>query len=91
MPNLSKEQINQYQEDGYLAPINVLSRDEGDEVKNEIEYIEKNGPNELEGLGRNYVHFISPVFDKICHNPKILDAVENIIGKNIYLRRLKIK
>ncbi len=83
MPNLSKEQINQYQEDGYLAPINVLSRDEADEVKNEIEYIEKNWPNELEGLGRNYVHLISPVFDKICHNPKILDAVENIIGKNI--------
>ena len=37
----------------------------------------------LEGLGRNYVHLISPIFDKVVHNSKILDAVESIIGKNI--------
>ncbi len=34
-------------------------------------------------MGRNNVHYISPVFDKVCHNSKILDAVESIIGKNI--------
>ena len=28
MTNLSSEQINQYKEDGYIAPINVLSREE---------------------------------------------------------------
>ena len=85
MPNLSQEQINQYQEDGYIAPINVLSREEADEIRVEIELIEKNWPNELEGLGRNYIHLISPVFDKVSHNPKILDAVESIIGKNILI------
>ena len=52
-------------------------------LKTEIEKIEKRWPNELDGLGRNYVHMISPVFDKVCHNPKILDAVESIIGKDI--------
>ena len=83
MPNLSSEQINQYNEDGYIAPINVLSRDESNEIRAEIEHIEKNWPKELEGLGRNYIHFISQVFDKVSHNPKILDAVESIIGKNI--------
>ena len=83
MPNLSEEQINKYKEDGFVAPINVLSREEANEIKEEIEYIEKKWPNELEGLGRNYVHFISKVFDKIPHNSKILDAVESIIGKDI--------
>ena len=83
MSNLSQEQINQYKEDGYIAPINVLSREEANEIKEEIERIEKDWPNELEGLGRNYIHLISPVFDKVCHNSKILDAVESIIGKNI--------
>ena len=34
-------------------------------------------------MGRNNVHYISPVFDQVCHNSKILDAVESIIGKNI--------
>ena len=28
MPNLSSEQINQYNNDGYIAPIDVLSEDE---------------------------------------------------------------
>ena len=83
MPNLSLEQINQYKEDGYIAPIDVLTRDEVEEVKEEIEYIERKWPNEIEGLGRNYVHLISPVLDKVSHNSKILDAVESIIGKDI--------
>ena len=83
MSNLSLEQINQYKEDGYIAPIDVLTKDEAEEVKGEIEYIEKKWPNEIEGLGRNYVHLISPVLDKVSHNSKILDAVESIIGKDI--------
>tara|TARA_B100001540_G_scaffold317411_1_gene350465 strand:- start:1091 stop:1918 length:828 start_codon:yes stop_codon:yes gene_type:complete len=83
MTNLSLEQINQYNNDGFISPIDVLSTDETGKIREEIERIEKDWPNELEGLGRNYIHLISPVFDKIPHNPKILDAVEGIIGKDI--------
>jgi len=83
MSHLSKNEINQYNEKGYLAPIDVLTKDEADEVKEEIEFIEKKWPKELEGLGRNYVHLISPIFDKVVHNSKILDVVESIIGTNI--------
>ena len=28
---------------------------------------------------------ISPTLDKVCHNSKILDAVESVIGKNILI------
>jgi len=83
MANLSPEQIKQYQDKGYLAPIEALTKDEANEVKEEIDFIEKKWPNELKGLGRNYVHLISPIFDKVVHNSKILDTVEDIIGKNI--------
>jgi len=83
MSNLSKSEINQYNEKGYLAPINALTKDEANEIKDEIEFIEKKWPNELEGLGRNYVHLISPIFDNVVHNSKILDSVESIIGRNI--------
>tara|TARA_B100000579_G_C22822538_1_gene851419 strand:+ start:304 stop:1131 length:828 start_codon:yes stop_codon:yes gene_type:complete len=85
MTFLNSSQIKSYNDEGYVAPINVLSTDEAKEVRDEIEYLEKKWPNELEGLGRNYVHLISPVFDKICHNSKILDAIESIIGKNILI------
>ena len=83
MTSLSKKEIEKYNKNGFVSPIDVISTEEAYEVRKEIEYIEKKWPNELEGLGRNYVHLISPVFDKICHNSKILDAVESIIGKDI--------
>ena len=83
MSSLSSSQIKKYNEEGFIAPINIFSKDEANEIKKEIEYIENKWPNELGGLGRNYIHMISPVLDKVCHSSKILDAVESIIGKNI--------
>ena len=85
MSFLNLDQVKQYDEEGYVAPIDALSMEESKEIRNEIEVIEKKWPNELEGLGRNYVHLISPVFDKVCNNKKILDAVESLIGKNILI------
>ena len=85
MTHLSDQQIKFYNEKGYVAPIDVLSIQEANEIREEIETIEKKWPNALEGLGRNYVHMISPVFNNVCINNKILDAVESIIGKNILI------
>ena len=83
MSVLTGRQLKDYEDHGFVAPIDVLSLEEVKKIKEEIEYIEKKWPDELIGLGRNNVHYISPVFDKVCHNSKILDAVESIIGKNI--------
>ena len=83
MSNLTSDQIKQYQDKGFVAPIEALSQNEANEVRDEIELIEKKWPRELEGLGRNNVHYISPIFDKVVHNSKILDAVEDVIGTNI--------
>jgi len=81
--SLTAKQIKNYENNGYISPIDVLSQKEAHEIREEIELIEKKWPGEIDGLGRNYIHLISPIFDKICHNKKILDAVESIIGKNI--------
>jgi ectoine hydroxylase-related dioxygenase (phytanoyl-CoA dioxygenase family) len=83
MTSLTAKQLKDYNDHGYVAPIDILTSDEAFEIKKEIEKIENKWPNELDGLGRNYAHMISPVFDKVCHNSKILDAVESIIGKDI--------
>jgi non-haem Fe2+, alpha-ketoglutarate-dependent halogenase len=83
MTLLTSKQLKDYEDHGFVSPIDVLTSDEVNEIKTEIEKIEKKWPAELDGLGRNYAHMISPVFDKVCHNSKILDAVESIIGKDI--------
>ena len=83
MSYLSLSQTKQYEYKGYVAPINILNLDEVNKVKDEIEFIEKKWPDEFKGLGRYNFHYLSPVFDKVVHNTKILDAVEDIIGQNI--------
>ena len=83
MSALTTKQLKQYQDKGYLSPIDIFSPEEAKKIKVEIEYIEKKWPEALIGLGRNNAHYISPLLDRVCHNSKILDAVESIIGKNI--------
>ena len=83
MPLLSEDQIKQYNQKGYVSPIQALTKNQAQEVKEEIEFIENKWPNELKKLGRNYPHLISPILDNVVRNSNILDAVESIIGKNI--------
>ena len=83
MSQLTADEIKQYDKDGYIAPINVLTKEEAIQVRKEIELIEKEMPDEIDNSGRYNVHLISPKLDKIVHNSNILDSVESIIGKNI--------
>ena len=83
MANLNSNQLKQYNENGYFAPIDAISENDALEARKEIELIEKEMPNEIDKSGRYNVHLISPKLDAIVHNSKILDAVESIIGKNI--------
>ena len=83
MTNLSSNQLKQYNDEGYIAPINILSTEEATEARKEIELIEKKIPNEIDKKERYNVHLISPKLDAIVHNSNILDTVESIIGKNI--------
>ena len=83
MTYLNSNQLKQYNEEGYVAPLDILTKEEALEARNEIELIEKEMPNEIDKSGRYNVHLISPKLDAIVHNSKILDAVESIIGKNI--------
>jgi len=85
MTKLTTEQLDHYNNKGYISPVDALTSIEAKEIRDEIEKIEKNWSKALEGINRNYVHLISPAFNKVCLNKNILDAVESIIGKNILI------
>ena len=85
MTGLTTDQLNHYKDKGYISPVNALTSSEAKEIRNEIEKIENKWPGALEGINRNYIHLISPIFNKICLNKSILDAVQSIIGKNILI------
>ena len=83
MSYLSSNQLKQYNDEGFVSPINIFSKEKAKEIRNEIELIENKTPNELEKSGRYNAHLISPLLDEVTHNSKILDAVQSLIGENI--------
>ena len=40
---LSAKELKDYKDNGFVAPIDILSLEEIEEIKKEIQYIEKNG------------------------------------------------
>lgn len=83
MSYLSSNQLKQYEDEGFVSPINIFSKEKAKEIRDEIELIEKEMPEELEKSGRYNAHLISPLLDEVTHNPKILDAVESLIDEDI--------
>jgi hypothetical protein len=83
MSYLSSNQLKQYEDEGFVSPIDIFSKAKAKEIRNEIELIEKEMPSELEKSGRYNAHLISPLLDEVTHNSKILDAVQSLIGENI--------
>ena len=85
MSYLSSNQLKQYEDEGFVSPINIFSKDKAKEIRNEIELIENHMPEELDNSGRYNAHLISPLLDEVTHNSKILDAVQSLIGENILI------
>ena len=83
MSYLSSSQLKQYEENGFISPINIFPEEKAKEIRKEIELIENKTPEELEKSGRYNAHLISPLLDEVTHNSKILDAVQSLIGENI--------
>ena len=83
MSYLSPNQLKQYEDEGFVSPINIFSKEEAKEIRDEIELIENLMPGELDKSGRYNAHLISPLLDEVTHHPKILDAVQSLIGEDI--------
>ena len=52
MSMLSDKELKDYNDNGFVSPIDVLSLEEAEQIKKEIEHIEKKWPDELVGLGK---------------------------------------
>ncbi|MGI9509308.1 MAG: phytanoyl-CoA dioxygenase family protein [Geminicoccaceae bacterium] len=82
MSSLSADGIQTYHDQGYLSPIRVLSEVEAAEYRTRLEAIEAAGAADNDHL-RFKPHLLFTDFDRLVRHPKILDAVEGVIGPNI--------
>ena len=82
---LSKEQIEQYHETGYVSPIDVMSEEEAASYLARLEQAESDYPEQLHAENRNHLHLAFSCFDELAHHPVILDAVEDLLGPDFSL------
>ena len=82
---LKKKQIEQYHDQGFISPVKVMSEKDALLIKEELEYVEEEFPNEINAESRNNLHLSFAFLDALAHNTIILDAMEDLIGPNISL------
>ena len=80
---LTEAQQAAYQRDGFVAPIDIFTADEVAQIHAELDAAETAHGEQLQAAGRNNAHYVLPVLDRIAHDQRILDAVEDVIGPDI--------
>lgn len=84
MPKVLTEQaIEQFNSQGFLAPVPILSVDEVERYRAHLEAFEAKYPNDTKKL-KSKSHLLCPWVDEIARHPRILDVYEDLIGPNIF-------
>jgi non-heme Fe2+,alpha-ketoglutarate-dependent halogenase len=80
---LNNAQIAQYREDGFLSPVRVMGEDEALALRARLEAIEAGMGGPLRGDLRHKTHLLFPFLAELVRHPRILDAVEDLLGPDI--------
>jgi len=82
---LSDEQVQRYARDGYISPIDVFNEQDvgsfNEKLQRFRQRLDLNG--KIAGRYNQKPHLLLPWANQIVRHPRILDAVEQILGPNI--------
>jgi non-heme Fe2+,alpha-ketoglutarate-dependent halogenase len=79
---LSEAEIRRYHETGYLFPIRVFDEATARRYRDRLEAVE-DGTAEMKTALRYKPHLVFTFLDELVRHPRVLDAVEGVIGPNI--------
>ena len=79
---LTGDQIQRYHDKGYVSPIRVLDDDDVAACRSKLEAIEQSDPEAAAAL-KFKPHLVFTFLDDLIRHPRVLDAVEGVIGENI--------
>lgn len=82
MKTLTEAALRQYRESGYYAPVPVLSSAEAARLHDQLESFEATA-GILAGKLRHKSHLLFTWLNDLIRHPRILDAVEDVIGPDI--------
>src|SRR6266446_2664441 len=80
---LRTEQVEFYHTNGFLGPVDLLTTEQAAEVRRHIEEIEAGLGIKMMSRFRIKAHLPFPFLCDLVSHPKLLDAVEDLIGPNI--------
>jgi len=84
MPKLLTDaQVEQYHRDGYVHPFRVLTTDEATDIRRKIEEFEARVGDEAQKFLTFKAHLPFKVLSDLLRHPRILDAVEDVLGPNL--------
>src|SRR2546427_12094788 len=84
MPKLlSQAAVEAYKREGFYSPVRVMNSAEARRYRNALEAHEAKTGAPLQGNWRHKMHLLFTWADELVHHPKILDAVEDVIGPDI--------
>jgi non-heme Fe2+,alpha-ketoglutarate-dependent halogenase len=91
---LSTAQIEQYQRDGFVFPVDAFTPAQALAYRQRLEAFEQAQGTQI-GKGHSKGHNFKPHLlftwvDEIVHHPAVLDAVEDLIGPNLRLFHLTV-
>ncbi len=82
MKSLTEADARHYHDLGYYAPVPVLARAEANDLRGRLEAFEASGGG-MQGAVRHKPHLLFTWLNDLIRHPRILDAVEDIIGPDI--------
>lgn len=80
---LSTAQIEQYREEGFVAPVPVLTKAEAQELRAQLERYERESGGPLGGDLRHKSHLLFTWLADLVRHPRILDAIEDLYGPDL--------
>ncbi len=80
---LSRDQIAQYREQGFVSPIRVMSAEAAAEYRRRLEAFEASAGGPLGGDLRHKSHLLFTWLSELIRHDKILDAVEDLYGPDL--------
>ena len=80
---LTQAQIAQYERDGYVAPIRIMSEADAAAIRARLEEFEGRSGGPLRGDLRHKAHLLFPWLAELVRNGRMLDAVEDLYGGDL--------
>ncbi len=85
MPNiLTAAEIEAYDRTGYHFPVDILAPREVADFRSKLEAYERETGGPIKGEMRHRSHVLFTWVNDMVRHPKILDAVEDVLGPNLY-------